>query len=507
MIHPTSRFRQHDAGLSEVIGFVLIIGLLVVVASLYLTYGVPAQGRENEILHMNEVKDQFVAYKIGLDALFINNKVGTSVSNSFNLGTSGGFTSGSLGVLPILSPVGSAGVIAINDRTSSPETLTISSKALILNNSVHDFSNLPAKVTNAPGHMYVTIANIQPGDLSPTRFFGVQVNGTSWTATVNYTPEMAYYQSYTSAPESGATCVAQNGGQPTGIINQASVYCLRSNSAYFYNWTDIRLSVFKEKTPILQDVTIYRNVSSGVAYAVDLMDNAYGISSSMKYPDNLTISVYDSNAGTPNPNRLSGTGNVTYGYSEMIYNMTPLALGSLEYRAQNYYWIPQTYYYQMGGIFLAQADGNVTYKLPPEITFSFSNSSAVPSEKIVNVNINAVTFDPTNRGVVGGNTPVQIKTTLDGFTPLPFAAGSANAKWIRIGVNTSDDKARVMWSNYFNYSMTTANIPNTVTGNTTTESYVLINGYDTTDSWPDISVIASNATYTTSVRGIGGIVT
>jgi hypothetical protein len=141
--------------------------------------------------------------------------------------------------------------------------------------------------------MYVTIANIQPLDLSPSRFFGIQVNGTGWTAIVNYTPEMAYYQSYTSAPESVATCVAQNGGQPTGIIDQASVYCLRSNSAYFYNWTDIRLSVFKEKTPILQDVTIYRNVSSGVAYAVDLMDNAYGISSSMKYPDNLTISVYD----------------------------------------------------------------------------------------------------------------------------------------------------------------------------------------------------------------------
>ena len=55
-----------ESGLSEVIGFVLIIGLLVVVASLYLTYGVPAQGRENEILHMNEVKDQFVEYKLSL---------------------------------------------------------------------------------------------------------------------------------------------------------------------------------------------------------------------------------------------------------------------------------------------------------------------------------------------------------------------------------------------------------------------------------------------------------
>jgi hypothetical protein len=59
-----------EPGLSEVIGFVLIIGLIVVEASLYLTYGVPAQGRENEIVHMNEIKDQFVGYKLSLDSLF-----------------------------------------------------------------------------------------------------------------------------------------------------------------------------------------------------------------------------------------------------------------------------------------------------------------------------------------------------------------------------------------------------------------------------------------------------
>jgi ABC-type Fe3+ transport system permease subunit len=102
-------YHSREAGLSEVIGFVLIIGLLVVVASLYLTYGIPAQGRENEILHMNEVKDQFVAYKLSLDSLFNNNKVGTTVSNSFTLGTSGGFTQGTVGFLPIMSPVNSGG--------------------------------------------------------------------------------------------------------------------------------------------------------------------------------------------------------------------------------------------------------------------------------------------------------------------------------------------------------------------------------------------------------------
>jgi hypothetical protein len=81
-----------ESGLSKVIGFVLIIGLIVVVASLYLSYGVPAQGRDNEIVHMNEIKDQFVGYKLILDSLFNNNKVGTTVSNSFTLGTVGGYS-------------------------------------------------------------------------------------------------------------------------------------------------------------------------------------------------------------------------------------------------------------------------------------------------------------------------------------------------------------------------------------------------------------------------------
>ena len=124
-------FQSCEAGLSEVIGFVLIIGLIVVVASLYLTYGVPAQGRENEILHMNEVKDQFVGYKLSLDSLFNNNKVGTTVSSSFTLGTSGGYTQGTFSFIPMMSPVNSGGTFAINQRTVEPETLKITSQSQI----------------------------------------------------------------------------------------------------------------------------------------------------------------------------------------------------------------------------------------------------------------------------------------------------------------------------------------------------------------------------------------
>jgi len=50
----------HDDALSEVVGFVLLLAVIVVALSLYQVYGVPAAGREAEIAHMNQVKDRFV---------------------------------------------------------------------------------------------------------------------------------------------------------------------------------------------------------------------------------------------------------------------------------------------------------------------------------------------------------------------------------------------------------------------------------------------------------------
>ena len=67
---------QREEGLSEVIGFILLVGLLVVFLALYQTYSVPVQGRDNEIDHMNDVKDTLVAYKISLDSLWVNNRDG-----------------------------------------------------------------------------------------------------------------------------------------------------------------------------------------------------------------------------------------------------------------------------------------------------------------------------------------------------------------------------------------------------------------------------------------------
>jgi hypothetical protein len=463
---------------------VLIIGLIVVVASLYLTYGVPAQGREKEILHMNQVKDQFVEYKLSLDSLFNNNKVGTTVSNSFTLGTVGGYTQGVLSFIPLMSPVNSGGTFAINQRTVEPETLTISSRSLIVNDSVKYTVDLPAQVNYTPNHVYINISNILPGDLTNNGIFGVNVSSRSWYAIVNLTPRSLHYNETQSVD-----CI---------VLPCKITY----NEGDRYTGTDITLTVAKGGILTMQNTVVYRNISPYEVYSIDLMDEAYGLQSSLRPQDTIGL-VVSKPLGS-----ITGTGNITYDFTEMNpYTISPIPLGSIEYRAQNNYWIPQNYYYQMGGVFLGQMDGNVTYKLPPEITFSYDNhTDADPSKNIVTVNINTLTISPDNRGVVGGNSPIQIKSTLTNITPMPFVKGTANTKWIRIGVNTTSNPSRQMWKNYFGYTATVAGIPHYSQGTLGNETFILINGYNESDSSYDINVIASDATYATTVHGVGGIV-
>jgi hypothetical protein len=168
---------------------------------------------------------------------------------------------------------------------------------------------------------------------------------------------------------------------------------MNPEGGFSYNSTDISITVIKDDKPTLQNLPVFRNITSGGSYSVDIMDPAYGLTSVMEFPDSITLAntLAGKNSGT-----ISGSGNATFGYSEMTFASGAIPLGAIEYRAQNNYWIPQTYYYQMGGVFLKQIDGNITYKLPPEITLSYDDNDDV-DKKIVTVNINALAGTPRFR--------------------------------------------------------------------------------------------------------------
>lgn len=125
--------RVSEDGLSEVIGFILILGLLVVVLSLYVTYVVPSEGRTHEIEQMDYIKQQFLDYKLSTDALWLNNQIGASISQSIRMGTGEATTSGMFGGFSLVSPVGSSGSVMVNPMERS-ERMHITATGVTQNN-------------------------------------------------------------------------------------------------------------------------------------------------------------------------------------------------------------------------------------------------------------------------------------------------------------------------------------------------------------------------------------
>ncbi len=107
-----------EVALSEVVGFVLLLGLIVAALSLYMVYVVPVSGREAEISQMNRINEQFTDYKFTLDnirtSVQVNNLSPVMTSTSFNLGTGGGNTQASGLFLYMLQPASSTGTLTIN---------------------------------------------------------------------------------------------------------------------------------------------------------------------------------------------------------------------------------------------------------------------------------------------------------------------------------------------------------------------------------------------------------
>lgn len=114
--------KNSDRALSEVIGFVLLLGVVVAAMALWMMYVIPVTGREDEIAHMDDVKDRFTDYKISLDSMWINSNnpsiatmSGVTLSTSFNLGTGGGNTQAGGMFLPMLKPIASSAVLSLKD--------------------------------------------------------------------------------------------------------------------------------------------------------------------------------------------------------------------------------------------------------------------------------------------------------------------------------------------------------------------------------------------------------
>jgi hypothetical protein len=512
---------RNEHALSEVIGFILIIVIIITAFSLYLTYAVPAQGRENEIKHMDEIKDELVGYKIGVDSLWTNRQTESLMSTTIKMGTAGATTQGSNGFLPIIQPVGSSGTVAINQRTTSPEWLNISSYSYITNQSSKT-NDTPLRITTSlqsktytdpPNNLVVNISvmkNLQVTNCS-VNLSGTDQNGISWQARINVTPRKTFYQTYIAILVGAATCPAayyQN-GTPIWINNGggANRLCLVPMNQYNYTGTDLTLTLYKNKTQSLSDVIVYDYITANSFYEIDLLDPVFGLSSNIQKTP--TISFMESDSATD----LTVDLIAKYAYQFQPKYAFNISLGALEYRADNNYWIPQTYYYQMGGIFLSQSDG-VSTKVPPSITFKYNPSGSI------RINILGISIGPENSGSIGGTSPIQIGTKVRSDSGnLPYAPITNNTMNVTINFTspTNDANTILMWKQYFQDAANrTGGIPDNnqfyQVGTTSNSAYIVVKGvYDpgttpgATANTPDINLNVQAVNLSARIQSMSGV--
>jgi len=120
---------SNDVALSEVIGFIMLLALVVTAFSLYSVYAVPVIGREDEIAQLNYVEKQFTDYKLMVDTLWISRLINVNGANNpmypvlnvtpaissttMRLGTGGTSQPGGFS-LSLFKPVASTGLLSIN---------------------------------------------------------------------------------------------------------------------------------------------------------------------------------------------------------------------------------------------------------------------------------------------------------------------------------------------------------------------------------------------------------
>lgn len=468
-----------DDGLSEVIGFILIIAILVVIASLYVTYVVPAQGREAEIEHMTYIKDKFVDIKISLDSLWINQETDIDLIQNIEMGTLGQMTQGQFVFIPLANPVGSAGKITV-DTTDASGEITITLTRPLVREPIpdeQDWIDDSNKVKMNPD-LYRQMQyekTLFPVDIINTVEIPIDVtipedpNDFSGTDIVDFPlltviPDLA-------TDEADANWVASFHLKriPTFIVADNAAFQGDKSAEYldadyrYYLIMDLERKNLETNSnyPSFQEFIISSYEERPTSpILINLQDPAYGLDAYGR------LIVKNLVAGGPliqdihYQNELFNDA-IRSSYQVGIdpdpaipITIGPEPLGSLSYSADNYYWVKQSYIYQMGGVFLSQQDGTVSRTLP---LLSLGAKDGKPEVKLTLLRITG--FDRK----FAGTTPVQIVTRITGirkniirvphvgggFDDWLLAPAPDNVESVEIQFEHPDESIEKAWENSF----------------------------------------------------------
>jgi len=439
-----------ETALSEVIGFILILAIITAAASLYVVYVVPAQGREAEIEHMEYIRGEFTDYKIGIDSLWINERVDVTLSRTVSLGTLGGKTEGTFLNLPIFQPYGSSGTMVMNGRADS---ISYEILGAIVEDYPGNYSPGYNPIESPPRHLYVQFKSTDTGAGE-----GIQLtpdNG-DWEVLLNVTSIVISAQTGPVGPLPTLTYTSSGGNRFDDVeyyIRDVLVPWSEDVDSSLSSEPALTITVIKNGNETLTNWVIKRNIQDNVYYLVDLLDPAYGLGDDVDYSFKLLRNGNDV-PGELITDTIITNYPVPVGYSSIPSHIIPdHTMGTLEYLSNNYYWIQQNYYYQNGAVFLEQPDDGSVVKVLPLITLTSDH----PGWVTVQVTDIVITSPTQSLGGTGSAEVTSFITyVINGETEsgIQFARGIPNAETLVITVNADSEQSALAWDGVFRQAKT-----------------------------------------------------
>jgi hypothetical protein len=395
--------RTKEQGLSEVIGFLMIVALLGTLFSMYLIYVVPIQGKDAEISHMKYITQQFIDIKSDIDSLIINDRINIPIARSFELGTLSSSGQGSLSIIPIQSFLEAAGTLVVNEQM---DNFTV--------RGVFKTYNEPSYFMNVVNHLHPDWVQIfNDREHLYVYYPGINTSNSSIKGNITYSVENGTFHIFNETRYFINESVT---GDKWGINTTNNPANLPEENKTFS---------IRQRTDIILE--IYNHTPDGdyLQYQRTLLENAY--------PGGHLFDLYDGNEITINNSSFLnythasalGTDDTNPSASDMVSStwesilQIPHRLGSLQYWSQNRYWINQELLYEMGGLFLKQNEG-VSIMLIPSLAVT-----PVPpktTDGVYRFRVSLVDVAITDTNDVSGTKSAQVFAKVDSVTKNQFDA-------------------------------------------------------------------------------------
>ena len=377
------RKTRRSKGVASVVAALMLLAVIVAFFGMLSVHYVPAKGADEEASHMRAVFEQLAELKSGADALMASKNFEATRGVSIPLGTEQKSLFG--GLMPSLNPTAASGTLRIR---SDDGMMTVSADAKLVSNASKSgtlktqYEEIASNVM-AVRTFILMLKSVEDGD-----FVEVKVVGS----------------------------------------DNAARICINGTPAAD-NTTDTTVTVWNGSTKILDSLPVYRDVSVGESYEIDLLSSVYGFKQLLDEMRNFTI--------------LARAKDVTAGY-ELGYSyakgvegrLVDTSLGSLEFSSHNNYWIDQTLIYQGGGLFVKQKE-YATYRLAPPVVVEKRGG-------VWHVDIAVVRID--GAGMIAGSGCEDVRIKLVDVAEVSLLQNDGNAKWVNVTVSSSIPDA---WYQFF----------------------------------------------------------